>query len=93
MLDAAQGSPAANSPGTRGEMFNEVAIKLGRPDNFRVDMIQHVGPVTMSNIAWSTGQGYYRMINNKRSQESSRDAVLARFAAAGLRLYGSSFFQ
>ncbi|MGD0413006.1 MAG: hypothetical protein ABSC18_15050 [Verrucomicrobiota bacterium] len=91
--DAAQSSPAANTPGTRGETFNDVAIKLGRPDNFRVDLIQHMGPITMSNIAWSTGQGYYRMINNKRSNESSRDAVLAGFAASGPSWMGFLFFN
>lgn len=93
VLEESQGSAAANTPGTRGQMFNDVAIKLGRPDNFRVDLIQHMGPVTMSNIAWSTGQGYYRMINNKRSNESSRDAALSGFAAWGPVFMGFLFFN
>ena len=68
-------------------------MKLGRPDNFRIVVNQHVGATTMSLIGWSTGKGYYRMVNNSRITDSSRGAALSGVGAAGTAFMAMLFFN
>jgi DNA-directed RNA polymerase subunit RPC12/RpoP len=92
VLDMAPGSAAANPAGTQTSMSADLTIKLGRPDNFRIEVKAHTGLVDISTVGWSAGNGYYRMINNKRSKETSRDAVLSGLGLAGPGAMAGLFF-
>ncbi len=86
-------SAAANPVGTQPSMSADVTIKLGRPDNFRIDVNARAGSAGISTSGWSTGQGYYRMVNNKRSKESSRGAVMDSLGVGGAASMAGLFFN
>jgi hypothetical protein len=81
VVGKAQGSAALNTPSVQGlsALFPtsaDLSVKLGRPDNFRVDLNQHFGTAAVRIVGWSAGQGYYLMHNNTRRKESSLETVL-----------------
>ena len=93
VLDMGLGSFATNAGGTPNKLSSDLATKLGRPDNFRIVVNQHIGSATVSLIGWSTGQGYYRMLNNNRIKDSSRGAALSGLGAAGTAFMAALFFN
>jgi len=93
-LETVPGSDAAAAAaGPQISMSADLTIKLGRPDNFRIDVNTRIGSQVLSTIGWSSGQGYYRMLNNKRSKESSRVAVLGGLGVAGTAAVVGLFFN
>jgi hypothetical protein len=92
-LDLGLGGGATNTAGTPAKLSSDLTMKLGRPDNFRVDVNQRIGSATMSLIGWSAGQGYYRMVNNSRIKDSSRGAALSGLGAAGTAFMATLFYN
>jgi outer membrane lipoprotein-sorting protein len=92
VLDMAPGAAAANPAGTQTSMSADLAIKLGRPDNFRIEVKAHTGLMDISTVGWSAGHGYSLMINNKRSKVSSRRDVMGSLGVAGIPAIAGLFF-
>ena len=92
VLDMAPGAAAANPAGTQTSMSADLAIKLGRPDNFRIEVKAHTGLMDISTVGWSAGQGYYLMTNNKRTKVPSRRDVMGSLGVAGIPAIVGLFF-
>jgi hypothetical protein len=92
VLDMSQANPAAAGAGTQS-LPADLTIKLGRPDNYRVDVDQQLGPATMSSVGWSAGKGDFLMVNNKRMKEPSSGPVLSGMGAGGAAMMANLFFH
>jgi hypothetical protein len=92
-LVIAGGSAGAGSGNPQSLLSADLSIKLGRPDNFRIDVNQHIGLATISNVGWSAGRGYYVMHNSSRRKESSRNAVFGGLGATSPAFVAGLFFN
>jgi hypothetical protein len=92
-IETLQSSAATNTASIRRTRSSDLTMKLGRPDNFRLDVHMRPGMDDTRVIAWSTGLGYYRMINNDRFNEPSRNIALDSSGPAGIAMLAGLFYD
>jgi hypothetical protein len=78
---------AANGPRTTSA---DLKLKMGRPDNFRLDIVQQSGPSNITSFGWSAGKGDLIQVNNRNFPLLSRFLVFGRLNKLGSEL-GSDF--
>jgi hypothetical protein len=80
ILDMSAVSPAQAASGPKTASY-DITLKMGKPLNFRIDMVMPVATSNVTVTGWSTGNGDFIQANNRRSRLASDDDLFSRFTS------------
>jgi hypothetical protein len=76
VMDMSAVSPAYAALGPQ-TISSDLSLKMSKPASFRVDSSLSVGASNMTMTAWSTGNGDFLQVNNRRTKAQSRAALFS----------------
>ena len=93
VLNLPPANATTNTVSTPTSISSDLAMKLERPENFRVEANLATRSATNNVIGLSSGHGYFLLSKNTRTVVPSRDALCATLAAPGAGFAANLFYN